>query len=358
MNKNFSSILAEFNSADKRYPIRNLELVLTRIFTNCEVVSDVINRYDCTIASIKVKDILEWRYQTKGNSYVLSVKFIDGLFWIQNENESSTYPELDEHILFDLVFYTESIKYRKQYAFSYESDSGKIYGIDPDKVTCDCPNFRYRTSHFPVDDERRFCKHLSYVYRCYPELLPKAIADRDENELIHKAGDKTRYPRELFDIYISDIDSVMDQFKDIIKRYQICGSYRRLAKMVSDLDLLIELYPNKSWESLLDYIENIKGWQLIKNIGKGDAKAAYMIDGFIHLDMKCIDEVNWPFALMHFTGSKDTNIKMRRIANSQGYKLNEYGLFSLNDDTPVTGLTTEKDVYDFLGVPYIEPWQR
>lgn len=356
-----SKIIDIFNQADKRYPRKNLCDALSNLFpgVTCHLVTDELE--DGLEINKIWNEYLEWRYQTKGNSYVLSVRFANGLFWIQAESTETSYPEITIDILEELEWYVSLIdgpgSIVDSKVFKYESESGSIYTQDIEKLTCTCPNFKYRTGHFPIDDERRLCKHLETIFRCYPEYTPKSLKS-NETVSSKQADGKTRFPRAMFDMYIVDIKAVLAQFTNIIERYEICGSYRRLAPMVSDLDVLIQLKPNTDWEKLLDYVEKIKGWQLISNIGRGEAKAAYMIDGFVHVDFKCVKSESWPFALMHFTGSKSTNIKMRRAANSMGYKLNEYGLFSEVDNRPVSGLLTEKDIYHFLGVKYEQPWER
>lgn len=358
---NYKNIINEYLSKDKRYPIANLELVLSRVYPK-EKISTVTK--DKSIGSesfISVGNLMTWIYLSSANTYSLAVRFRSGLYWIQLESNETCYPELTEDVLTELKWYTDQLTDMDKLEpgiFKYESESGEIYVQDVNKVTCTCPNFKYRTSHFPIDDERRMCKHLESIYRLFPEDLPDAIKLKDSQRAMASMGDKTRYPRSIFDLYVDDIKSTLNQFTNLIERCEVCGSYRRLSPMVSDLDILIQLRDGADWEPLLDYIENIKQWSLIKNIGRGSAKAAYMIDGFIHVDFKCVDKSSWPFALMHFTGSKSTNIEMRRIANSRGYKLNEYGLFNELTGDKVEGLTTERSVYEFLGVSYKEPWDR
>jgi DNA polymerase (family 10) len=53
--------------------------------------------------------------------------------------------------------------------------------------------------------------------------------------------------------------------------------------------------------------------------------------------MRVLDPKCWPFALLHFTGSKANNIAMRKAASERGMRLNEYGLFILNEDGEVVG---------------------
>jgi DNA polymerase/3'-5' exonuclease PolX len=49
---------------------------------------------------------------------------------------------------------------------------------------------------------------------------------------------------------------------------------------------------------------------------------------------------------------------MRRRAISMGYSLNEYGLTRESDGSKITNLKSERDIYEFLGLPYKEPYER
>jgi DNA polymerase/3'-5' exonuclease PolX len=76
------------------------------------------------------------------------------------------------------------------------------------------------------------------------------------------------------------------------------------------------------------------------------------------IDVRFVDKESWPFALLYFTGPKSFNIKMRNQAKEEGYeKLNEYGLYLL-DGRPVEGIKNEEDIFDFLGMDYVDPDER
>jgi DNA polymerase/3'-5' exonuclease PolX len=50
---------------------------------------------------------------------------------------------------------------------------------------------------------------------------------------------------------------------------------------------------------------------------------------------------------------------MRGIAKRQNYKLNEYGLYKLeNNKERNIQIYSEKDVFDILGMSYLEPHER
>ena len=61
--------------------------------------------------------------------------------------------------------------------------------------------------------------------------------------------------------------------------------------------------------------------------------------------------------MQHFTGSKAHNIVVRDRALQRGLKLNEYGLFNLEDDRRIAG-ESEEGIYEALGLSWIEPELR
>ena len=52
--------------------------------------------------------------------------------------------------------------------------------------------------------------------------------------------------------------------------------------------------------------------------------ATHLLDG--GADLRVVSDEQFPYALAHFTGSKEHNVVMRRRAKERGLKLNEYGL--------------------------------
>jgi len=59
--------------------------------------------------------------------------------------------------------------------------------------------------------------------------------------------------------------------------------------------------------------------------------------------------------LQYFTGSKEHNIAIRRLAIERGLKLNEYGVF--RGKKMIAG-KSEKDIYKILNIPFMEPELR
>ena len=71
----------------------------------------------------------------------------------------------------------------------------------------------------------------------------------------------------------------------------------------------------------------------------------------------------YPYALLYFTGSDKFNINFRRKTILQGYSLSEHGLKKLRDGDDVKPLVnanikTEKDIFTFFNIEYVEPDKR
>ena len=58
-----------------------------------------------------------------------------------------------------------------------------------------------------------------------------------------------------------------------------------------------------------------------------------------------------------FTGSMEFNRNMRTIAKDLGYKLSEYGIYKNNNKVDIN-VTSEKDIFDFFKIKYVEPKLR
>ncbi len=135
-----------------------------------------------------------------------------------------------------------------------------------------------------------------------------------------------------------------------VKTAVVAGSYRRRKETIGDIDILaISSQPTK----VMDYF--VKMPEVINVYGKGETKSTVKLENGIDVDIRVVEEKSYGAALNYFTGNKDHNVALRRIAMQRGLKLSEYGLFRGNKF--VAG-RTEEDVYKALGLEYIEPELR
>lgn len=139
---------------------------------------------------------------------------------------------------------------------------------------------------------------------------------------------------------------------DDIRQMQWAGSYRRGKETIGDLDLLVVASDRTS---AMDQLESYP--ERSQTIGRGETKISIRVGKAFQVDMRCVEPDQFGAALQYFTGSQAHNVHTRRIAKEQGLKINEYGVFRLDDESQVAG-ETEEAVYAAIGLPWIPPELR
>ena len=138
---------------------------------------------------------------------------------------------------------------------------------------------------------------------------------------------------------------------DYVERVEIAGSIRRRKETVGDIDILV------TTNQPLEVMAYFTGMEMVGDVVvSGPTKSTVRLkENGIDVDLRVFDDESFGSALMYFTGSKETNVALRRIAISKGLKLSEYGVF--RGQKLVAG-TREEDVFKSLGMEYIEPELR
>jgi DNA polymerase (family 10) len=106
----------------------------------------------------------------------------------------------------------------------------------------------------------------------------------------------------------------------------------------------------------------------IRDVVNGGAhKATVAIRGGPNVDLMIMPPGEAGTYLVHFTGSKEHNVRLRARARDQGWSLSEKGFLRIDPDSgralegeaaELRTMATEAEVYAFLGLPYIEPELR
>jgi DNA polymerase/3'-5' exonuclease PolX len=146
--------------------------------------------------------------------------------------------------------------------------------------------------------------------------------------------------------------------------FEICGSYRRQKPFSNDIDLLITCTSGTDilMKKIIDELYKYKF--LIESFSDEDSKTGFMglcklLDNPIRkIDIRIVQPESFFTALLYFTGSYEFNERMRGIAKRQGYKLNEYGLYNQEGSKKNIHIYSEKDVFDILGMKYLDPVDR
>ena len=133
-------------------------------------------------------------------------------------------------------------------------------------------------------------------------------------------------------------------------RVVVAGSFRRRRETVGDLDILVTSAHGADVGNKLVGYENVADV-----LALGKTRTTVVLRSGLQIDVRAVPEQSYGAALLYFTGSKAHNIALRGLANDRKWKLNEYGLFS--GKRRIAG-ATEKEIYQKLGLAYIEPEMR
>jgi len=137
---------------------------------------------------------------------------------------------------------------------------------------------------------------------------------------------------------------------DIVEKVEIAGSIRRRKETVGDIDILVTTKKPKEVTDLFTTMKNVD-----TVVAKGKSKSTVILREGIESDLRVVDGKFFGAILLYFTGSKETNVRMRQIAKLKGLKLNDYGLFK-GDERVFAD--TEEEIFQRLGLDYIEPELR
>ena len=152
--------------------------------------------------------------------------------------------------------------------------------------------------------------------------------------------------------------SIADQLLENIRNFpdldQVspAGSIRRCMEIVKDIDIVASgNEPEKIIKSFtaLNEVADI--------IASGETKASVSLESGINVDLRVVKKEEFPYALHHFTGSREHNTALRHRAKNMGIKINEYGLFKTGSGEKIV-CRDESDLFKTLGLSYIPPELR
>jgi len=110
-----------------------------------------------------------------------------------------------------------------------------------------------------------------------------------------------------------------------VKRSSLAGSIRRKRETVKDIDIVAS---TELHEEVMEYFTGLE--EAGEVIARGETKSSIRLKSGVNADIRTVSDLQFPYALHHFTGSKEHNTTMRSIAKKMGIKMNEYGLFEGN----------------------------
>lgn len=149
---------------------------------------------------------------------------------------------------------------------------------------------------------------------------------------------------------------IESQLADVpgVEKAIVAGSTRRRRETIGDIDILVV---SKKPSAAMDAFVRMPG--VARVLAHGNTKSSVQLSAGLDADIRVVPKESYGAALNYFTGSKDHNVALRKIAIGKGWKLNEYGLFQ-NQKSKLKMIAgrTEEELYRTLGMDYIEPEMR
>ena len=193
----------------------------------------------------------------------------------------------------------------------------------------------------------------------------KGLSARTEQLILEGIARLESTPRRMLlhraEVIIDGLVESLTAMSDPSTEIEPAGSFRRRRESIGDLDLLAETADGP------ELIERFTNLGIVDHvINKGGYKAAVQLMRGPQVDLMVMAPGTAGTYRIHFTGSKEHNVRLRERARDQGWSLSEKGFLRIGEDgEPLTGaeaelrtFATEHDVYAFLGLPYIEPELR
>ncbi|XP_050276826.1 DNA polymerase lambda isoform X1 [Quercus robur] len=194
---------------------------------------------------------------------------------------------------------------------------------------------------------------------------------------------KQRIPRQE----VQEMDLLLQKVgEDILHGVNIVcgGSFRRGKASCGDLDIIITHPDGRSHRGFLSkYVERLKDMKFLREdlifTTHSEEGTDSGVDTYFGLctypgcelrhriDLKVYPRDIYAFGLIAWTGNDVLNRRLRLLAESKGFRLDDTGLFPATHGSggkrgtrasASLKFNTEKEVFDFLGFPWLEPHER
>lgn len=209
------------------------------------------------------------------------------------------------------------------------------------------------------------------VYKLYKELGIRTLGQLEKMAKVGKIRDLDGFGQKSEEKILKGLEFVkkhsgryilgfvLPEVRQIVSRLEksqyadkvlLCGSVRRMQETIGDVDILIT---SKNAKEVMEAF--IKMPEVGRVVAHGETKSVVKLKNGLEIDLRVVAPESLGAAAQYFTGDKNHNVEMRKIAIAHGYKLNEYGLYK--GEKLVAG-KTEEEIYNKLGLEYIEPELR
>lgn len=185
--------------------------------------------------------------------------------------------------------------------------------------------------------------------------LPGFGAKSQENilkGLVFVAEYQSRFRIDIAEAFAEAIASALRALPETV-RLSVAGSIRRRKEIVKDADIVASVARNEDRAALMRTL--VTHPDVASVTGSGETKSSVVLRSGMALDLRVVLDDEYPYALHHFSGSKEHNVALRTRMHPRGVKINEYGLFRGEERIPCAD---EADIYAAIDMQYVEPELR
>jgi len=231
-------------------------------------------------------------------------------------------------------------------------DMRRIPGVGPKKI-----NAMYNQLHInSIEELEQACKEDKVA------ALPgfgKKTQDKILQGLAFLAQHSGRFLYPVAEEEAERIREVLAAIPEIV-RLQVAGSLRRRRETIGDIDIVASVADDLADTTRRKIMDIFTSQPTVEAItGKGETKSSVVLKSGINMDLRVVNDSQFPYTLHHFTGSKEHHIPLRRRALSMNMTINDYGLFRGKEPhLELIPCKDEADIYAALGMAYIEPELR
>jgi DNA polymerase (family 10) len=183
------------------------------------------------------------------------------------------------------------------------------------------------------------------------------LGEKTEQEMLRGIAHLREYGKRIdLGLAWSIADTLIEQLREAaaVRRLAAAGSLRRMRETIGDIDILVV---SDSPEAVMAEFVNL---QLVAEVvAQGPTKSTIVTPAGVQVDLRVVGAESFGAALQYFTGSKQHNVKLRDLAARRKIKLNEYGVFRVDDggETRLGG-EGEEEMYAALDLAMMPPEMR
>ncbi len=162
-----------------------------------------------------------------------------------------------------------------------------------------------------------------------------------------KRGGRARLDRAL--ATVRTLVGALRACPDVVRASE-AGSARRRCETVKDVDLVASsAHP----ERVMDAFAALPGVVAVES--RGPTKITVALEGGLKADLRVTDDSAFTTTLVHLTGSKAHNVRLRELARTRGMKISEY---AVERDGVALEIADEPAFFAALGLAYVPPELR